>query len=294
MLQKARRKLIVPFILPAFVLYTILYAYPVVQTVLWSFTGWSGHTVKRPFVGLRNYLWLLIDRRFHGALKNTLVYASVGGVILFVLALVMAWGLSQPIRLKRYFRFIVLSPMVISVAVAGLMWRMIFEPNLGLLNNVLRAIGLDNLALPWMGDTRTALPCIIVAAVWWQMGLWVLLLLAGLERVPADLQDAAKVDGANDLQVFWHVTLPLIWEVLRALIVVWIILALQVFAIVLVMSPWGGVSGATQVTATYIYYTAFNDFKWGYATAVATIALLLIFGLSMVSIRAMRREVVEF
>ena len=117
MLQKARRKLIIPFLLPAFALYTILYGYPIVQTFLWSFTGWSGHSVKRPFVGLRNYAWLLIDRRFHGALQNTLMYAVVGGIVLFVVGLLIAWGLSQPIRFKRVFRFIVLSPMVISVAV---------------------------------------------------------------------------------------------------------------------------------------------------------------------------------
>ncbi len=294
MLQKARRKLIIPFLLPAFLLYTLLYAYPIVQTFLWSFTGWSGHTVKRPFAGLRNYASLLIDRRFHGALQNTLLYAVVGGILLFVFGLILAWGLSQPIRFRRIFRFIVLAPMVISVAVTGVMWRMIFEPNLGVLNNVLRAINLDQLALPWMGDTRTALPAIIIASVWWQMGMWVLLLLAGLERIPADLQDAAKVDGANELQVFWHVTLPLLWDVVRTLMVVWIILALQVFGIVLVMAPWGGVSGATQVAATYIYYTAFNDFKWAYASAVATVVLLIIFGLSMVSMRAMRRETIEF
>ena len=184
--------------------------------------------------------------------------------------------------------------MVISVAVTGVLWRMIYEPNLGVLNNVLRAISLDQFALPWMGDTRTALPAIIIASVWWQMGMWVLLILAGIERIPLDLQDAAKVDGANELQVFWHVTLPLLWEVIRTLVVVWIILALQVFGIVLVMSPWGGVSGATQVAATYIYYTAFNDFKWGYASAVASVVLLIIFVLSMISMRAMRRETIEF
>jgi ABC-type sugar transport system permease subunit len=294
MLQKARKKLIVPFVLPALLLYTLMYTYPVVQTILWSFTGWSGHTVKRPFVGLQNYATLLIDRRFVGAVKNTLIFASVGGILLFAVGLLLAWGLSQPIRFRRVFRFIVLAPMVISVAVAGLIWRMIYEPNLGLLNNILRAVGLDNLALPWMGDTRTALAAIIIASVWWQLGMWVLLLLAGLERVPADLQDAAKVDGASELQVFWQVTLPLLWDVLRTLLVVWVILSLQVFAIVLVMSPWGGVSGATQVTATYIYYTAFNDFKWGYATAVATVVLLLIFGLSMITMRTMRREAIEF
>ena len=294
MLQKARRRLIIPFLLPAFLLYTVLYAYPIVQTFLWSFTGWSGHTVKRPFTGLRNYASLLIDGRFHGAMGNTLLYAVLGGVLLFFFGLLLAWGLSQPIRFRRIFRFIVLAPMVISVAVTGVLWRMIYEPNLGVLNNILRAINLDQFALPWMGDTRTALPAIIIASVWWQMGMWVLLILAGIERIPLDLQDAAKVDGANELQVFWHVTLPLLWEVIRTLVVVWIILALQVFGIVLVMSPWGGVSGATQVAATYIYYTAFNDFKWGYASAVASVVLLIIFALSMVSMRAMRRETIEF
>ena len=271
-----------------------MYTYPVIQTFLWSFTDWSGHTVKRNFAGLRNYKILLIDQRFSGAVLNTLEYAVVGGILLFIFGLLLAWGLSQPIRGRRVFRFIVLAPMVISVAVAGMMWRMIFSPTSGLLNGFLTAIGLERFALPWMGDTRTALPAIIIAGVWWELGMWVLLLLAAMERVPPELQDAAKVDGANEIGVFFRVTLPLLAPVIRTLLVVWVILSLQVFALVLVMSPWGGVSGSTQVTATYIYYTAFSDFKWAYATAIATVVLLLIFGLSMLTMRSMQQETVEF
>ena len=103
MLQKARRRLIIPFLLPAFLLYTVLYAYPIVQTFLWSFTGWSGHTVKRPFIGLRNYASLLMDGRFRGAMGNTLLYAVAGGFLLFFFGLLLAWGLSQPIRFRRIF-----------------------------------------------------------------------------------------------------------------------------------------------------------------------------------------------
>ncbi len=294
MLQRARRKLILPFILPALVLYTLMYTYPVVQTFLWSFTDWSGHTVERTFAGLRNYRILLIDQRFFGAVLNTLEYAVVGGILLFILGLLLAWGLSQQIRFRRVFRFIVLAPMVISVAVAGMMWRMIYDPNNGLLNGFLNAVGLGNLALPWMGDTRTALPAIIIAGVWWELGMWVLLLLAAMERVPPELQDAAKVDGASEIGVFFRITLPLLMDVVRTLAVVWVILSLQVFALVLVMSPWGGVSGSTQVTATYIYYTAFSDFKWAYSTAIATVVLLLIFGLSMITMRTMQQETIEF
>jgi len=294
MFQRSRRRLIIPFILPALILYTILYFYPVVQTVIWSFTDWSGHTVQRSFAGLKNYRLLITDCRFHGALKNTLFYTLAGGVLLLIPALFMAWGLSLPIRFKSFFRFVVTAPMVISIAVVGIMWRLIYEPNWGLLNNLLRAVGLGKLALPWMGDTRTALPAIIIAAVWQGMGMWVMLISAGLERIPVDLQEAAKIDGANDLQVFRYITLPLLWEILRTLLVVWIILALQVFAIIFVMSPWGGVAGSTQVVATYLYYAAFSDFHWAYATAIATVLLLIIFSLSILTMRVMRREVVQF
>ena len=294
MFYRARRKLIVPFLLPAVILYTALYAYPIVQTIIWSFTGWRGHTVRRPYVGLSNYLSLLGDRRFIGALRNTLVYASLGGILLMVPALLIAWGLTQPIRFRRYFRFIVIAPMVISIAVAGLMWRMIYHPNWGPLNAALRAVGLGSLALPWLGDTRTALVAITVTSVWHQMGMWVLLISAGLERIPLELGEAAKVDGAGERQVFWYITLPLVWDVLRTLTVVWIILSLQAFAVFFVMSPWGGVTGSTQVAATYIYYTAFSDFQWGYATSIATVLLVLVLGLSLLGMRAMRRETVEF
>jgi ABC-type sugar transport system permease subunit len=124
--------------------------------------------------------------------------------------------------------------------------------------------------------------------------MWVLLISAGLARIPAELLDAARVDGANEWQLFWRATLPLLWGVLRLLFILWIILSLQVFGQVVVMTPHGGVGGSTEVMATLIYNRAFTGFQWGLASAMATILLSLILLLSLLTNWLTKRDTLEF
>jgi ABC-type sugar transport system permease subunit len=270
---------------------------PLVMTVAYAFTNWRGHGMTPEFIGLRNFSIILRDHLFRNAIKNSFWVVIVGGVLLFIPAIAMAWSLHEPIRFKRYFRFIILAPVVLSVSVAGLMWKWMYNPTFGLFNPALKAVGLDSLALPWMGDTRTALTAVIIASIWHGIGTWVLLLSAGLERIPSDLPEAAKVDGANDWQVFRHITIPLMWEVLRILLVLWVMQALQAFTFIFVMTgpvSVGGPMGSTEVMATYVFKNAFTDLRWAYAMALATVMLIMIFVLSSLSNRVLMRETVEF
>ena len=157
------------------------------------------------------------------------------------------------------------------------------QPESGTDQSRLNALGLDQLAVPWLGDVRFALTAIIVAAIWHGIGSWVLLISAGIDRIPADLPDAARVDGASDWQVFRSITIPLLWEVLRILLVLWIIQAMQAFTFIYVMTgpvSVGGPLGSTDVMVTYVYRIAFTDFKWAYGAALATAMLVMIFVLS--------------
>jgi ABC-type sugar transport system permease subunit len=209
----------------------------------------------------------------------------------------MAWSLQQPFRGRRVFSFIILAPLVIAASVAGLMWKWIYNPTQGLINPVLEWLHLDALARPWLGDPRYALTAVIIAAVWHGIGSWVLLISAGIDRIPADLPDAARIDGANDWQVFRGITVPLLWEVLRILIVLWVIQALQAFTFIFVMTgpvAVGGPLGSTDVMATYVYRIAFVDFKWAYGAAMATVMLVMIFLLSLLVNRVTFRETVEY
>jgi ABC-type sugar transport system permease subunit len=262
-----------------------------------AFTSWR--QAGRPtFAGLLNFRLIATDHLFWNAVRHSAYYAVAGGLLLFVPVFVLAWALTQPIRAKGFFRFLLLAPVVLSVSVAGLMWKWIYNPTMGIIDPLLRRVGLEAIALPWLGEPTTALTAIIIANLWHSLGTWLLLLLAGFDRVPPELADAARVDGANDRQVFFRITLPLLWELTRILLVLWIMDALQAFSFVFVMtaaeSGVGGPMASTDVMATYVYTTTFRGFNWAYGMALATAMLGLIFVVSMLANRALLRETVEF
>ncbi|CAN5739253.1 sugar ABC transporter permease [soil metagenome] len=297
MFQQARRRLILPFILPQLILYVVVMLIPLTLTVYYGFTNWQGHGNPRTWVGFQNFDVLLQDGNFHNAIENSFRLTAFGGFLLFVPALAIAWALQQPLRAKRMFSFLILAPVVIAASVAGLIWKWIYNPSQGLLNPVLENIGAERLAVPWLGSPRWALIAIIVASIWHGIGTWILLISAGMDRIPPDLPDAAKLDGASDWQVFRNITIPLLWEVLRILIVLWIIQALQAFTFIFVMTgpvAVGGPLGSTDVMVTYVYRVAFNDFKWAYGSAMATVMLVMIFVLSLLVNRVTVRETVEY
>lgn len=297
MFQQSRRRLILPFVLPQLLLYLLVVFVPVALTVYYGFTNWQGHGNPIQFNGLRNYRVALQDGNFHNAIVNSVELTIIGGVLLFLPALYIAWALQQSFRGRRVFSFVILAPLVIAASVAGLIWKWIYNPSQGLINPVLEWAHLGKLAKPWLGEPRFALTAIIIASVWHGIGSWVLLISAGIDRIPVDLSDAARIDGANDWQVFRGITLPLLWEVLRILLVLWVIQALQAFTFIFVMTGpigVGGPLGSTDVMATYVYRVAFVDFKWAYGAAMASLMLVMIFFLSLLVNRATFRETVEY
>jgi raffinose/stachyose/melibiose transport system permease protein len=294
MYQKARRKLVIPFLAPAVLLYTLLLFIPLVQTGWLSLTNWYGHGGEKVFWGLRNYKLMFMDPQFLNAAKNTGLFALMGGVILFVPAIFVSWALTQKIRGRGVFRYIVIAPVVLSTVSVALLWKLLYDPVFGPINNLLRAVGLGQLALPWLGDPRTALLAVVIAATWQQLGSWVILLSAGLERVPTELLEAARIDGASEWQVFWKVTMPLVWGVLRLLLIVWIISSLQVFGQVYVMTPSGGIGGSTQVVGMLIYERAFHSYQWGLACAMATFLMIAILVASVVTNKVTKRDTIEY
>lgn len=294
MYQKSRRRLVIPFLLPAFLFYSLFQFAPLVQTIWLSLTNWQGHGNERLFWGLRNYKLIFMDPQFLNAAKNTGLFALLGGVILFVPAIIISWSLTQKIKGKGFFRYTIIAPVVLSTVSVALLWKLLYDPVFGPINNILKAIGLKELALPWLGDTRTALLAVVVASVWQQLGTWVLLLTAGLERLPPELIEAAKIDGANEWQVFWKITMPLVWGVLRLLIIVWIISSLQVFGQVYVMTPYGSIGGATDVIGTLMYERAFNSYQWGLACAIATLLMIAILIVTLLTNWLTRRDTIEF
>jgi len=294
MYARSRRKLVLPFTVPALLIYTLLMFVPLILTVAYSMTNWSGHIPNRPFAGALNYKLLTLDPQFINSVKNTALYSVSGALMLFVPAIFISWALTQRIKLKAAFRYVIISPLLLSHVVVALLWKMLYDPQLGPINAFLKGVGLNSLALPWLGDSRTVLLAIVVATAWYQLGMWVLLISAGLERIPVELTEAARVDGANDWQVFWRITMPLLWGVLRLLVILWIIFSLQVFAEVFIMAPAGGPGGSADVMVTLIYERAFQSNQWGLACAMATFLLVVIFAISLATNRLTRTETYEY
>lgn len=282
----------IPFVVPGLALYVLAVLLPLLQTVAFSFTDWRGVTPPK-FAGVENYRHVFTDPTFWSSLRHTLAFTALGYVLTFGFGLFFAWSLTYRFRGKHVVRAIIFLPCLFSVLVAALLWKFIYHPTLGPLNALLSKVGLDSLALTWLGDVRTAVPAVCLAWVWQSLGLWVLLISAGLERIPPELYEAARVDGASEWAVFRHVTIPLVWEILRVLTVLWLIQALQQFAFVFVMTK-GGPAGVTEVVTTYIYGVAFQSRNYGYGMALATSMMLVILAVTLVVNRLARKESVEF
>jgi ABC-type sugar transport system permease subunit len=302
MYQRARRRLILPFVLPQAILFTLVTLVPIIATVAYAFTDWQGQANNTPhWAGIIQFKLIVTDHLFLNAVQNSFFLMIVGGVMVFLPAFILAWGLNQPLRWRKHYRFLILAPVVLSVSVAGLMWKWMYNPSMGLIGRLLKLIGdalsIGPLSKGVMGETSTALVAIIIASIWHGIGTWVLLLSAGFERIPPELPESARIDGAGDWQVFRFITVPLMWEVIRTLLVLWVMQALQSFAFVFVMTGplfVGGPMGSTDLMATYVYKNAFGSFNWAYGMALASVIMLLIFVLSMFTNRALVRETVEY
>ena len=295
MYQKLRRKLIIPFLLPAFIIYTILEVIPLVMTVSYSFTNWQGQSLNKPFYGIKNYILIFMDPQILASIGHTAAFAISGAVIIFIPAIFISWALTQKIKLKAFFRYVIIVPLVLSTVVTSLLWRLLYNPVFGPIDYLLNLIGLKDFAFfPWLGDSRTVILAIVIATAWQELGMWILLITASMERIPKEIMDSARIDGANEWQVFWRITMPLMWGVLRLLLILWIILSLQVFSQVWVMVPHGAAGGASDVIATLMYTRAFSSNQWGLASAIATLLLVLIFSASLITNRLTRREQIEY
>lgn len=293
MLNRQKRKLLLPFLAPALLLYAVFFLYPAAKTFHVALTSWNGVTPDLPFVGLDNFRELVDDPIFRKTIRNTATFAVVGAAILFPLALFLAFATSEKVFGARTFRFVVLAPVALSVATAALLWKFALNPNFGFVNGVLGAVGLQSLSRPWLGMESTAMLMVVLATIWHGVGIWMIFFAAAISRVPQELKEAARIDGASSWRIFRFIVFPLIWDVTRILLVLWIIGALQAFAFIFAMTG-GGPFHATEVFGTYLYTAAFVDSRFGYAASVAVVMFALILILTAIVSRLTRRETVQY
>lgn len=292
-------RLIIPFLLPAILLYGVFVVWPYAQAIYISLTSWKGVSGNRPFVGLDNYQRLLGDNRFHEALTRNgqllLVLPLVTIAIALTFAALFTQG-SQRVPGAGFYRVVFFFPQIIPAVIVGILWSYVYTPNVGLLNGVLRALGLEGLTRPWLTDPKTVLWAIVAVAIWSSVGFYMVIFLASMQTIPTSFYEAAILDGANRWTSFKDITFPLIWETIRTSIIYLAILALDFFILVVVVSGGSTTMGArrAEVAAVYLYNQAFDSSRWGYASAIGVVLLVLTLLLSLGIMRLTRRETYEF
>src|SRR5690625_4487728 len=274
-------------------LVAVFFMMPAVQTVQVSLLDWYGTFKTTNFLGLENYQNLLGDSSFIVAIKNTFKYFFISVFLLFPLSIFFAISLNLIRKGKLLFQFIIFAPVVLSVVVASVMWKFIYNPNFGIINWILESIGLESLARPWLGDESTALIAIIIVTIWHGVATWIILIIAGLDRIPGELREAARLEGANEIQIFFKITLPLLWEVLSTLIILWFIESMQTFPFIYVMTQ-GGPHGTTEVMGTYLYKMAFEGRMFSYGSAMAVVMTLIILVFSYIGNKIIKRETIDY
>jgi N-acetylglucosamine transport system permease protein len=276
---KGRGWFIAAFLGPATLIYGLFVVYPLLEAFGFSLYRWRGVSQRRTFLGARNFTKLAGDDAFHKALHNNLVLLLVGGVATISLAVALAHGLQGSGKVARTLRGIILFPQIISLVVVAVLWMFLFNPGFGLLTSGLKAIGLGGWVHTWIGEPQTALGSVGVAFVWYAVGFYTMLFAAGLRALPAEVQEAAALDGAIGIRRFWNVTWPMLWSVKRVAIIHFTISVMNVFALVYLMTR-GGPDRATETLLTYLYESAFTHSEFGYATAIAVVNFVLVMALA--------------
>lgn len=283
-----QRRRVLPMLLPAVAIYGTLMLYPALSTFWVAVTNWNGVSAPE-YVGLANFTELLHDPALRSAVVHTAQFVVEGGLVLFPLAFFFAYT-TEHVRFGRTYRFFILLPIALSVTTAALLWKFALNPNFGFVDGVLRGVGLTRLGhVQWLGNTSTAMLMVVLATIWSGAGIWMLFLASAISRVPPELREAAAVDGASRTQIFWRVILPSVWPVTRTLILLWVVQASQAFGFIVAMTG-GGPLGATQVVGTYLYATAFTDYRYGYASAIAVALAVVVLAIASVGQLLSRRQ----
>lgn len=277
------------FITPYFILFFLFFLLPAVTILPMSLTRWS--IVDTPvFVGLQNYIRLFEDKFFWKAVYNTFYYTILVTIELTSLGLLLAMLLNQPLKGRTLARVFVILPYVISSAVAGTVWKWMYNQNFGIINSYLRQLGFDS--IPFLTSPQLAMPSLVLMNAWWSVGFNTIIFLAALQGIPEELYQAAQVDGANGWQVFRHITLPLLRPIILYVTVLCAANSFQMFDEAYVMTQ-GGPIGSTVTLVYKTYVTAFEAFRFGDAAALSVITMTFILLMTTIQFKFSGRESFE-
>lgn len=278
------------FIAPNFIGFCVFILIPVLVSFVVAFTDFNifkGFGESR-FVGIENFTGMFADEWFLAALRNNLIYTVVTIPVILGGSIVLATVLNDKVYCRTVLRVMIFIPYIASVVAISVIWMLILNPSQGILNNFLRDLGMAN-PPGWLGDPKWALPAVILVGIWAGLGYNTIIYMSGLQSVPKNLYEAAKIDGASGIQLFFHITVPMLRNTTFFLLITNIIGSFQVFGQINIMTG-GGPGNATTVLAHYIYLSGFRYHKMGYASAMAWFLLLIIFIVTLFQWKIQRKH----
>lgn len=292
-----RRRMIVAFLAPAVGLYTVFLVAPAIQAFYLSLFQTSGFGDQTVWLGLGNYVKLWSDTVFWRSLYNMAIIMFVGGVFIFGLAFVFTMLLNSGMWGKKLFRALIFMPNIIAVVAITTFWSFVFMPRYGLLTSFLKELGLASLATTAWTAPQNVFFSMLVGLVWISTGFFTILILAGADKIPTDMFEAARLEGASNLQIFTQITIPMMWDVIIITLVLW---ATQAIKMVEFPYAFGGpnIDQNLYTPGIYLYIMGFGQrepvYALGYATAIGVVLFVLTV-LAIVAIRILlRRDRVEF
>ncbi|MFF0316771.1 carbohydrate ABC transporter permease [Micromonospora sp. NPDC005252] len=275
------------FILPNFVGFAVLTLLPVVVLFYVAFTNWNVFGVAE-WTGTANFRRMWGDASFWTALRNTVYYTVFHIPLTLAAALGLALLLNRKLRGVRFFRTVAFFPYITSIVAMAIVWNQLFSPEYGPINALLGVVGVDN-APGWTTSSTWSMPAVIIVGTWRYMGYYMLLFLAGLQTIPAQLYEAAETDGASPWQRFVHVTLPGLRHTTFFVTVLLTIESFKVFDLILVMTG-GGPGQSTLVLSQYIYQKGFEENQFGYASAVSIVLFAICFSITVIQFMVNKRR----
>jgi multiple sugar transport system permease protein len=277
------------FLLPNFIGFAIFTLAPVVVLFYLAFTSWNVFGAAR-WTGIANFRRLIHDQSFWTALYNTLYYTALHIPLTLGAALGLALLLNRRLRGVAFFRTVAFFPYITSIVAAAQVWNMLFSPQYGPIDSMLRLVGVAH-GPGWTVSTSWSMPAVILVGTWREMGYYMLIFLAGLQTIPVQLYEAARVDGATAWQRFRAVTLPGLRPTTFFVTVMLTIGSFKVFDLILVLTN-GGPGQSTLVLSQYIYQKGFQENQFGYASAVSVVLFVLVFAVTVVQFLANKRRTV--
>lgn len=260
-------------VLPTLITYAVFIIVPVFVAIYYSFTDYSG-LGKAGFVGIQNYTRMFHDTLFLIALRNTVVVLICSVIFLLAGSFLTALLMNVSFRGNAFFKMVVFAPYVIAPIIIGIIWGYLLNPNYGLVNSVLRNLGLDALAIEWIGGTKWSPLALAIVFTWQVLGFHATIFLSGIKTIPGDIYEACSIDGANAVQRLFYVTIPMLKETFIINIVLIVTGVFKIYELVYQMTG-GGPAHQSELLTSYMYFTVFSSRRYGYGMAIAVAILVL-------------------